>query len=180
VFIASRTTLHLHDGVQTTGGSVGGYLEVGIPAHDAVVAGVYVPVISAVLLSQKQQFWATLHNAGRRNLSRPFVLAGDFNTGDFPLDKADAGRKFSCTREYQQMRDFGLTEAWRTCNGERREYSWVSNRGNGFRIDHAFLTPGLQSRLTGARYSHDEREAKDSDHSILVVDFASPTVSLPA
>lgn len=173
VFIASRTALDVHDGVQTTGASVGGYLEVAVPGHDVVVAGVYVPVISAVSLTEKRRFWGMLHEAGRRHLTRPFVLAGDFNTGDVPLDKESPGRKFSCTREYQQMRELGLTEAWRTFNGDRREYSWRSSLGNGFRIDHAFLTQSLRSRLTQARYSHQEREAKDSDHSILIVEFAS-------
>jgi hypothetical protein len=44
--------------------------------EDLVVAGVYVPVIRAVSLTEKRRFWAMLHDAAsgkRRNL-------GTFNT----------------------------------------------------------------------------------------------------
>jgi len=44
-------------------------------------------------------------------------------------------------------------------------------RGNGFRLDHAFATPSLLPRVPGCRYSHREREAGISDHSIVVVEI---------
>ena len=42
---------------------------------------------------------------------------------------------------------------------------------NGFRLDHAFLSPSLAPRLLGARYDHTTREGGASDHSALVVDL---------
>jgi exonuclease III len=65
----------------------------------------------------------------------------------------------------------GLVEAWRTLNKDVRQYSWVNNRGDGFRIDHAFLSPILRPRLVRASYSHAERKDKISDHSLLIVEL---------
>ena len=173
VFLASRWPLGTQSPPQGVAHSVGGYVEAEILGADLIVAGVYVPVISAVPLAEKRRFWGMLHEAGTRHMGRAYMSIGDWNTGDFPLDKEAAGRPFSCTAEYRRMTTLGLTEAWRSVNGERQEYSWRSNRKTGFRIDHAFLTPPLRSRLVDAHYSHQEREAKVSDHSMLIVDLAA-------
>lgn len=130
---------------------VGGYAEVYMRAADCVVAGVYVPVISAVPLTEQQGF-------GRCCTTRPagiptwLCVMGDWNTGDVPLDKEDAGSPFSCTPEYRRMKSLGYEEAWRAIHGDRREYA--------------------RQRLVDARYSHEERLAKISDHSIMIVDLA--------
>ena len=131
------------------------------------------PVISAVPIAEKRRFWSLLHAAASRHLDQAYLVVGDWNTGDFPMDKESAGRPFSCTREYRKMKELGLEEAWRSFNGNRREYTWRNNRGTGFRIDHAFLSPLLLTRLVAARYSHHEREAKISDHSVMIVDLAA-------
>ena len=173
VFIASSKPL---EGPRPLGGKqpvIGGYAEVYLETEDLRVAGVYVPVISAVSLTEKRRFWTMLHEAASRHSDSAYAVLGDWNTGDVPLDKEDAGSSFSCTREYRQMKDLGFEEAWRSLNGDRREYTWVSNRGNGFRIDHAFLSPSARRRLVNARYSHDERLAKISDHSIMLVELAA-------
>jgi len=41
------------------------------------------------------------------------------------------------------------------------------NKGNGFRIDHAFFSSAPAKRAGVVRYSHAEREAGLSDHSVL-------------
>src|SRR5258708_18096599 len=56
-------------------------------------------------------------------------------------------------------------DLWRRRYPAVREYSWFSTRGNGFRIDHAFLSDGLAARAGTIRYSHEERLAGLSDHS---------------
>ncbi len=145
--------------------------EVEVEGEDLVVAGVYVPVISAVPLTEKRRFWGLLHDAASRHKNSAYGMLGDWNTGDVPLDKAEAGSPFTCTKEYRHMQDLGFEEAWRALNGDQREFTWTSNRGNGFRIDHAFLSPLARRRLVTARYSHDERMAKISDHSVLIVDL---------
>ena len=173
VFIASAKPL---DGPRPLVGQqpvIGGYTEVYLETEDLVVAGVYVPVISAVPLTEKRRFWAMLHDAATRHANSSYVVLGDWNTGDVPLDKEDAGSPFSCTPEYRRMKDLGYAEAWRVLNGDRREFTWISNRGYGFRIDHAFLSPPARRRLVDSRYSHAERLAKISDHSIMIVDLAA-------
>jgi exodeoxyribonuclease-3 len=55
------------------------------------------------------------------------------------------------------------------------EWTWYSKlkggtHGNGFWIDHAFATPTLRQRITSCLYSHDEREAGVSDHSIVIAE----------
>jgi exonuclease III len=118
-----------------------------------------------------------LHAAASRHSQENYLVMGDWNTGDVPLDKEDAGSPFRCTPEYRQMRELGFEEAWRSRHGVEREYTWHSHRGNGFRIDHAFLSPSLRGRLADARYSHREREAKISDHSLMIVDLAAAAQS---
>jgi exonuclease III len=152
---------------------MGGYLEAGIESRNLIIAGVYVPVIRAVPLAEKRRFWSMLHAAALRNVDLPYLVTGDWNTGDFPLDKETPGGPLSCWREFRRMKELGFDEAWRTLNGERREYTWRSNRGTGFRIDHAFVSPGLGRRLVAAQYSHREREAKISDHSLMIVDLTA-------
>ena len=56
------------------------------------------------------------------------------------------------------------------------EYTWYSTlkggvRGNGFRLDHAFATPRLAPRVKACRYSHVERDAGVSDHSMVLVEM---------
>jgi exodeoxyribonuclease III len=173
VLLASRWPLVRRSTPQGPAHRVGGYVEAELLDADLVIAGVYVPVISAVPLAEKRRFLGMLHDAATRHLDRAYMSIGDWNTGDFPLDKEAAVRPFSCTPEYRHMATLGLTEAWRSINGERQEYSWRSNRKTGFRIDHAFVTPPLRSRLVDARYSHQEREARISDHSMLIVDLGA-------
>ena len=173
VFMASRLPLH---GLETLAGqqpAIGGYVEVEVESEGLTVAGVYVPVISAVRLQQKRRFWGMLHEAAKRHRETAYVVLGDWNTGDMPLDKEVAGSPFSCTREYRQMKELGYEEAWRLLNGEHCEFTWTSNRRNGFRIDHAFLSPPARQRLLNARYSHMERLTKISDHSVMIVDLAA-------
>jgi exonuclease III len=173
VLLASRLCLSDGMAIDPSSFPVGGYVQATIKEHDIVVAGVYVPVISAVPLEEKRRFWAMLHERAEHNRKHPYLVIGDWNTGDFPLDKESALRPFSCTREYRQMTELGFEEAWRTLNPKRREFTWWSNRGTGFRIDHAFVSPALRARLVDARYSHRERETKVSDHSVMIVDLAA-------
>ena len=53
-----------------------------------------------------------------------------------------------------------------------RQYTWVSHRGDGFRVDHALLSPSLAPTLRAAVISEAERVPRISDHAALVVDLA--------
>ena len=92
---------------------LGGYVEVDVPEHNTVVAGVYVPVVSSIGLREKRQFWAGLQAAAQQYRNKPYLVTGDWNTGDFPFDKEHPTRKFSCTAEYRRLSELGFEEAWR-------------------------------------------------------------------
>jgi exonuclease III len=66
----------------------------------------------------------------------------------------------------------GFVDVWRLFNPKATEFTWFSQQRRGFRVDHAFASPSLISRIKDARYSHAEREDGLSDHSIQLVDIA--------
>jgi exonuclease III len=79
--------------------------------------------------------------------------------------------RFSGQPGLERLLGAGWTDGWRHLNGQRREYTWYSHHGNGFRIDHTFLSPSALPRLKAARYDHAPRRRKVSDHSMLWVEI---------
>jgi exodeoxyribonuclease III len=82
----------------------------------------------------------------------------------------------SCSEHLCRLSDLGWTDVCRFHNPGHTEWTWYSTlkggvRGNGFRLDHAFATPALMPRITGCEYSHREREARVSDHSMIIVEI---------
>jgi exonuclease III len=71
-----------------------------------------------------------------------------------------------------RVAELGFCDLWRQRYPDGREFSWYSHRGNGFRIDHAFLSPALAKRAGTVRYSHAERLAGLSDHSALILELS--------
>jgi exodeoxyribonuclease III len=146
------------------------WAEVLISSHDLRLAGVYVPV-TGNRPGRKRRMWQAVRAAADRRGSEPYMVVGDWNTGDFPLDKSRPGRPFKFTGEHRELLASGYTDAWRHFHPDTAEYSWYRHDGTGFRIDHAFVSPSLLPRLKDCKYSHDERVAGVSDHSILIVDL---------
>jgi len=70
-----------------------------------------------------------------------------------------------------RIAEIGFCDLWRRRYPAVRDYSWFSTKGNGFRIDHAFLSHGLAARAGTIRYSHEERLVGISDHSPLIVEL---------
>ncbi|MBP1805009.1 endonuclease/exonuclease/phosphatase family protein [Rubellimicrobium aerolatum] len=140
--------------------------------HRAVaarVAGVtLVGVYFAQLKAKRPMFLWLL---GRPpELSGPTLVMGDFNTGRHRLD--EAGATFQCAAEFGRLGEAGWVDAWRLLHGEAREFSWYSTAGNGFRLDHAFVSADLVERVSAADYDHSTR-AGLSDHSALRLDLRS-------
>jgi exonuclease III len=99
----------------------------------------------------------------------PSMLIGDFNTGKPYVD--EARDTFFCSEHFTRLEQVGWVDVWRHLFPTKREYTWYSTRGNGFRIDHAFVSPTLLPKVRRVAYSHKERESGDSDHSLLMVDI---------
>lgn len=97
------------------------------------------------------------------------LLIGDFNTGRHLLD--EVGSTFYGSEYFDRLEGLGWVDAWRSRNPTKSEFSWFSNAGNGFRIDHAFASKSLNSKIRRIIYDHSVREAGTSDHSALVIDI---------
>lgn len=102
-------------------------------------------------------------------LNKPTLLIGDFNTGKHCVD--EAGATFKAAEYFELLPHKGWVDAWRQHHGNKREYTWYSNQGNGFRIDHAFASPSMSTNVSSCIYSHSERESGVSDHSSLLVEI---------
>jgi len=109
--------------------------------------------------------WARTEAAGSA------MVIGDLNNG-VPFEDSET-QSFVNTHQFTAMMRLGFIDAWRAQHGDAREYTWVSARtGNGFRYDHALVTPPLAERVVDVTYDHSVRTRRMSDHSLLVLDLA--------
>ena len=126
---------------------------------------IYMPNLKA-----KIPYWEALIDAATPHAGGRALAIGDFNTCRAFVDEPGS---FDRTAYFMdRIQDAGFRDVWRDRYPEGREYSWYSHRNNGFRVDHAFASPGLAKRIGGIRYSHAERSVGLSDHSALVLDIA--------
>jgi len=128
------------------------------------LCGVYMPNLRA-----KVPYWEALIASLTEDAGGHALAIGDFNTCRAYVDEAGAidGTAYFMDR----VEAIGFCDLWRSRYPDGREYSWYSTRGNGFRIDHAFLSPTLAARARAIAYSHHERLTGCSDHSPLILDL---------
>lgn len=133
---------------------------------------------------RKLPFLDAVHASVRAWRGGPALLVGDTNTGRMGVDEETAvfDRRHHDWMDAMHRR---WPDALRHLHGdEERAYTWYSpNGGNGFRLDEAFIGPGLLPRLRSVRHewgapAHSggaavRREAL-SDHAALIVDFEVP------
>jgi exonuclease III len=163
VLIASRRRFREHGPVDTALPEP--YRLLRIETAGVHLTGVYMPN-----LRHKVPYWQTLiDNLSPPDDGRHAIAIGDFNTCRAFVDEAGA---IDATAYFMdRIEAAGFRDLWRWRYPEGREFSWYSTRGNGFRIDHAFLSARLAARAGDIRYSHDERLAGISDHSPLLLDL---------
>jgi len=162
VLVAARCAFRDDGAVRV--GSPEPYRMVSADFPDFRLVGVYMPN-----LLLKVPYWEALIAFLQSERCRHALAVGDFNTCRPYLDEAGA---IDRTAHYMdRIAEIGFCDLWRRRNPELREYSWFSTRGNGFRIDHAFLSDGLAAHTGTIRYSHEERLDGISDHSPLILDL---------
>lgn len=127
---------------------------------DLNVFGLYFPQNRA-----KEPLFQFLTRLASHFLREPTLLIGDFNTGKHRID--ETGATFYCAKYLEELESLGWCDVWRMRNPVAREFTWFSANGNGFRIDHAFTSPALLSRVHDVGYSHVERVFGVSDHSLM-------------
>lgn len=110
-----------------------------------------------------------LNQKGFRIFGTQGIILEDFNTGKYLLD--EKGATFSCADEFYELERNKFVDAWRCRNRKIREFSWYSHAGNGFRIDHAFVSPELNHKVEKIYYSHMERIDGVSEHSALILEL---------
>ena len=123
------------------------------------------------------QVWAVYMALGKDKLPlyrflkdvepRATILIGDFNTGLHRLD--EQGATFTAADEFADLQTRGWVDAWRRRHGqEAREFTWLSPAGNGFRLDHVFVSNDMIEQVADCRYDHSTRPTL-TDHSALNV-----------
>jgi len=100
---------------------------------------------------------------------KPIILTGDFNTGKHFSD--EKGKTFYGSEYFDKFEELQLVDAWRYIHEERKEFSWYSNAGNGFRLDHFFIHSNWKNKIENCQYIHSCREAKISDHSLMKLEL---------
>jgi exodeoxyribonuclease-3 len=97
------------------------------------------------------------------------MILGDLNTGKHKID--ELGETFYQSNYMDAFENYRMTDVFRHLHGEKREYSWFSSFGNGFRIDHIFVSSGLKKHIKDCYYTHCHREEKFSDHSMMTLEL---------
>lgn len=128
------------------------------------LCGVYMPNLLA-----KVPYWEAVVASLVGRIDGHALAIGDFNTCRAYVDEPGAIDRTAYFLD--RIDEIGFCDLWRRRYPEGREFSWYSTRGNGFRIDHAFLSPILAARAGPVRYSHEERLGGLSDHSPLILEL---------
>lgn len=134
------------------------WLNVHIPGLNLYVLGIHIPGSGDQW--GKKNFWESVVQYAKDKINTQSIIIGDFNTGL----KIDAeGTPFALREYMDKLTDLGWIDAWRMKHSQEREFTWFSNIGNGFRLDYAFISPLLKTKLHKAIHSHEERIKKYSD-----------------
>ena len=130
---------------------------------EIIIYGVYFPQ-----KNEKKKIFEFLLNEMNQQSDKTRIFIGDFNTGKPYIDEEK--KTFYCS-EYMDVIEKSHVDAWRYINKNKREYSWYSNLGNGFRVDHVFINQSDKNKIAQCFYLHEKRIDKTSDHSIMEVEL---------
>jgi len=133
-----------------------------INLEEFIIYGCYFPNMKL-----KKKVFEFLHSEIKKNGTKNLIITGDFNTGKHLLDEKGSTLMFA--NYFDIFEDEGLIDAWRHLHQERREFSWHSNKGNGFRLDHLFVGENLKDLIKECYYDHKLREDNISDHSLMTL-----------
>jgi exodeoxyribonuclease III len=89
---------------------------------------------------RKQRFWSFILATWAEQVAGPALLCGDLNTGLWYRD--EPGATLCCHDQHAALEHAGWRDAWIERNRQARPpATWFSPTGNGFRLDHALLSP---------------------------------------
>ena len=142
------------------------WAEVYIPKLNLYILAVYVPNQPGI---PKNLFWERILNYAKMNIENDVLITGDFNS----CTKDDSSNRTEYyTKDLIKLEKLGYTDIWKCYSKDDSDrYTWFYSKGNGFRLDYAFVSPKLGQTLMNVSAYHDShvRESKISDHSPLIV-----------
>lgn len=100
---------------------------------------------------------------------KPYILTGDFNTGINGVDQE--GKSFWYQPEMLAFDELNYIDAYRLKHGDKKDYSWYSHGGVGYRYDHFYIHQSLSSLVSTCDYIHAWREQKLADHSPMILEL---------
>jgi exodeoxyribonuclease-3 len=109
----------------------------------------------------------------QRHRMQSAMAMGDTNTGMIDLDEES---RFFNRREsdwFGQISEAGWIDVWRDRNPSRREFTWRSSHGNGFRLDQLFASHAIERLVSSVEYDWGNPPAdvrQLSDHAAIVID----------
>ena len=163
ILIASRSTLKPLSSPYAEEGVRQRWLEVEIVERGLRLLCLHIP--GAGDSWGKEAFWRSVIEYARDHADDQALMIGDFNTG---LEIDAQGTPFKFSNYMSDLLELGWVDVWRDMNNEKREYSWFSNAGNGFRLDYLYATKSVRDDVNEVELSHSEREGGISDHSLLI------------
>lgn len=101
------------------------------------------------------------------NPDENIIITGDLNTGKHYID--EQGATFFHAAYFDKFEELGFIDAWRHVHHDKKEFTWYSNAGNGFRLDHFFVNGTLKQKIIACFYDHQPRIDKISDHSVMAL-----------
>ncbi len=127
---------------------------------------------------RKPGYHSAVLDLARRWRGGPAILAGDTNSGRIGEDEETAVFNKRTHAWFDDLYAAGWRDAFRLKHGAKRDFTWRSpGRGNGFRLDQAFLCPALAERIVEVDHvwasdaAQPGRDDALSDHAALIVDL---------
>ena len=137
-----------------------------------LIAAMHIPTR---ISGRKYQYLTSTLNLARHWGLRRAILIGDTNSGIPGIDEESPAFNQTEGGWMRGLEKLGWRDAFRHHVGRRRAFTWYSPNGdNGFRLDQAFLSPGIAPELQRAthRWGGGSRRSGVSDHAAVIVDLA--------
>lgn len=104
--------------------------------------------------------------------SGPVIVAGDLNVvepGHQPHLPVFGSWEYTF---YRSFGDAGMTDAYRARHPGTWEHSWFGHSGNGYRIDHIFITRQHAAQVHACGYLQAPRQLGLTDHAAMTLTLA--------
>jgi len=153
---------------------------VSIAGHVIGLLGLYVPSRGPQQRrnESKRAFQVAVTEALPGFLARfggPVVVAGDLNVvepGHTPHLPVFGNWEYGFYRSFLEA---GMADAYRTQQPDASDHSWFGRSGNGYRIDHVFVTRQHAAQVSRCGYLHTTRQEGLTDHAAMTLTLALTT-----